>query len=562
MNELTVAEAVVRVFNREEVPFVAGVPGGGLMEILDSMYKDPKSRFILVRHEQSASFMAHGYARVQGKPAVCMASRGGGAANMAIGIWGSFVESTPMVAITGQVGTKFLDRGAFEEADVNEFMRPITKWSRQVPTADRVPEYLEEAFRVCQTGRPGPAHLAIPFDFPAQKIREEFVEGICYTKPSNEVYPSPKLVEAAASLLLDSLKPVMIVGGGVISARASQEALDLAEFLTMPVVTTWQRKPMDERHDLVMGNMGVAGTSPSATVLREADVVLAVGCRFSEMSTEQYQLKFGPKTKVIHIDIDPNVIGKVVPVSIGIVAHAKIALRQLTDLIKARLAELGLKRKNEERLAELKRLKRSWIEELQSRNFDAEPIIIARVVTDLRDFLGEGDAVVLDSGNFIHDSSWYFTSYNPWNYIYPTGGLMGFGLPGAMGVKLALPNSRVVCLAGDGGFSMTVQELETALRENIPVVCVVLNNMCLGNIKVRQKLKFNSRFIGCDFTPPQNFALIAQGFGAYGERVTKPADIKPALDRAFSSGRVAVIDVVIDPNDISQAQAGRCWWKV
>ena len=187
-------------------------------------------------------------------------------------------------------------------------------------------------------------------------------------------------------------------------------------------------------------------------------------------------------------------------------------------------------------------------------------VVLARVINDLRDFLDENDAMVLDSGNFIHDSTLFFKGYKPHNYIFGTGGLMGFGLPGSLGVKLALPQSKVVCLAGDGGFSMTVQEIETALREDIPVVCVILNNYCLGNIKVRQKLKSNQRYIGCDFTRPQDFAMIARGFGAYGETVTKPGDMKSALDKAFKSKKVSVLDVILDPDDLSEMQSGKNWW--
>lgn len=557
MGEVTVAKALVETFKKEEVPFVAGVPGGGTMEIMDCMYNDPNSRYILVRHEQSASLMAHGYGRVTGKPAVCIASRCGGAANMSMGVWGSHVESTPMVAITTHVSSKFLNRGAFEEGDIREFMKPITKWSEQAPRSDKVIEYTNEAFRVCQTGRPGPAHLTIPLDFPAHKIDESFINQRGSTRTDCTIYPDPDKIAQAANLLLEASKPAMIVGGGLISAQASGEAMSLAKLLTMPIAHTWQRKPVDEREDLSVGSIGVVGSKPSAMVLKEADVVLVVGCRFSEMSTEQYRLNFPETTKIIHIDVDPNVIGKIIPVSLGIVSDARVALRSLALYISSQLkGEV----KNIERLADIRAWKNAWSEELNSTFFDGEPIIIPKVIKDLRQFLGEDDALVLDSGNFIHDTSLYFQSYQPNNYIYGTGGLMGFGLPGALGVKLALPESKVVCLAGDGGFSMTVQEIETALRENIPVVCVVLNNYCLGNIKVRQKLKLQQRYIGVDFAKPQDFAMIARGFGAFAETVTKPQDIKPALNRAFKSKKVAVLDVIIDPDDISERQSGGNWW--
>lgn len=551
-DEISVSDAVIEAIAREEVPFVAGLPGSGVMDFFDTLYRRGAPRFVLVRHEQVGAHMALGYAELTGRPAVMMVSRSPGASNAVIGVQAAFVEGSPMVLISSHVNSPARGLGAFQEIDLESMFRPITKWSVMASVPERVPEIVQEAFRVAVSGRPGPVHVCIPKDFAFQRVRCRL------SPPSSAVLgvaaPSAAGVREAASLLEAAERPVIIAGGGVTKAGAGELVLELADRLGAAVANTWEKKAVREDHPLCVANIGRGGSTASAAVLHEADVVLALGVRFSEFATEDYRMRFDPDQRLIQVDIDPACVGRVYPVAVGIVADVVATVRELM----ARLPEGEPPRRPAWREAVADHRER-WRRQLDAVDWDARPIVSGRAIRELRNVLDREAVVTTDSGNFNYWLERHFEATTPGAYIYPAGaGPMGCGLPAAMGIKLAFPERQVVAVAGDGGFVMTMQDLETCVREGINVVVVVLNNFGYGNIKIRQQTQFEGRLIGCEYGNP-DFAALARLFGAWGERVTEPEDLQGALRRALDAGTPAVVDVHVDPEEICTATIDE-WW--
>lgn len=550
---MTGAEAVVEIFRQEKVPFVAGIPGSGVMDYLDVLYRTGAPRFILVRHEQVAAHMALGYAELTGQPAVVLVSRSPGASNTVIGVQAASVEGSPMVLLSSHVASTARGLGAFQEIDLESLFRPITKMSVEVRSATRVPEVLQEAFRVATSGRPGPVHVSIPLDFPNAEV------SVTLSPPSAVVLgrlgPNPVALDQAAELLAASERPVIVAGGGVTKAGAAGMVLTLADLLGAAVANTWEKKAVVEDHPLVVGNIGRGGSGASAAALREADVVLAIGVRFSEFATEDYRMQFTATQRLIQVDIDPATVGRVYPVTVGMAADAEVVLEAIVARLKPSVDPTG-HQKWRARIAELRDC---WERQIDDLDYDARPIASARVVRDLRAATTRDAVLCTDSGNFNYFLARYYPSTSPGAYLYPAGaGPMGCGLPAAMGVKAAFPERQVVAVAGDGGFAMTMQDLETCVREHIDVVVVVMNNFAYGNIKLRQQLKFGNRLIGSDLTNP-DFGELARLFGAHGETVTDPDQLRPAFDRALTAGRPAVIDVHVNPEEMAMATVDN-WW--
>lgn len=548
----TVAEAVVEVLRREQVPFVAGLPGSGVMEYLDALARNGTPPFVLVRHEQVAAHMALGYAELTNRPAVVLVSRSPGASNTVIGVQAAFLEGTPLVLLSSHVSSGARGLGAFQEADLEALFRPITKSSVAVSSSDRVIEVVEEAFRIAVSGRPGPVHVSIPLDFPAQAVVPRFSVPSRYLLGRS--IPASDGLLSAAALLAASERPVIVAGGGVTRAGAGERVLRLADLLGAAVTNTWEKKAVREDHPLSTGNIGRGGTSASSRVLHEADVILALGVRFSEAATDDYRMRLDPTQQLIQVDIDAACIGRVFPVSVGLAADAGETVERLIEELNG--ARTALREKWRARVASLRE---RWRRQIEAVDWDRVPIISPRVVRDLRSVLAPDAVLTVDSGNFNYWVQRYFAGTAAGTYIYPAGtGTMGAGLPAAMGIKLACPERQVVAVAGDGGFLMTMQDLETCVREHINVVAVVMNNFAFGNIKIRQQTKFAGRLIGCEFDNP-DFAAAARLFGAVGERVVEPGQLKPALERALAADAPAVIDVHVDPDEICTATVEQ-WW--
>ena len=547
------AEAVVAIMEQEHVPFVAGIPGSGVMDYLDVLYRTASPRYILVRHEQVAVHMALGYAELSARPAVVLVSRSPGASNTVIGVQAAAVEGSPMVLLSSHVASTARGLGAFQEIDLESVFRPITKMSVEVRAATRVPEVLQEAFRVATSGRPGPVHVSIPLDFPHTEVSGAFAPPSATIQ--GRLAPHPAALVKAVDLLAAAARPVIVAGGGVTKAGAAGEVLALADLLGAAVTNTWEKKAVVDDHPLAVGNIGRGGSGSSAAALHRADVVLAVGVRFSEFATEDYRMQFSSDQQLIQIDVDPATVGRVYPVAVGMAADASLALEAIIDRLKPVVDPAG----HQEWRAEVARMRDDWQREIDDIDYDARPIASARVVRDLRAVTVKDAVICADSGNFNYFLARYYPATAPGAYLYPAGaGPMGCGLPAAMGVKAAFPDRQVVAVAGDGGFAMTMQDLETCVREHLDVVTVVMNNFAYGNIKLRQQRKFGNRLIGSELSNP-DFGELAKLFGAHGETVTDPDELLSALERALGAGKAAVLDVHVDPEEMATATVDE-WW--
>lgn len=552
MARMTVAEFVARTLAREEVGFVAGVPGSGLMEILDTLDREGGVRLVQVRHEQVAALMAVGYGKAARRPAVCVGTRSPGGTNLVMGVTAAFIESVPLVCITGQVPTKYRWKGAFEEADLAEVFRPITKFSVEVQRADRVPDVLWEALRLAQTGRPGPVHVSIPYDLAKVEIQAEVLEPEQY-RPLHPPAPDARSLDRAAAVLREARRPVLIAGGGVWMGGASAVAVRLAELLGAPVVSTWQKKPVAETYPLALGTTGYGGSAAAAFALRYADAILAVGTRLWDRTTDEFTFQPAPGARLVHVDIDPAVVGRNYRVDVGVVGDARLALEGLVERLAGRV------RPDPEWAERCRRAKAAWEERLRRRPAGGRPVRPWDVVRALRRVTDDATCLVTDSGSYIHYAAQYFSARQPGVYFNPNSGSMGFGLAGGLGVQLARPQSRVVVLAGDGGFLMTVQDLETAVRENLPVVCVVLNNFAYGSIHTRQKAYYGGREVWSRLQNP-DFVRLAQAFGVWAVRVEEGEELEGALRAALEAGRPALVEVrsedVAEESPLLQR-----WWE-
>jgi acetolactate synthase I/II/III large subunit len=534
----------VEALRREGVRHIFGLPGTTIMHLIDAAGQQPGLRYISARHEQVAAFMADGYARASGEIGVCLASRGPGAANLAIGIHNARAESVPVLALVGQVSDEIYYRDAFEEMDLVRFFEPITKWSAEIHVAARIPELLQRAVRTARSGRPGPVLVSIPLDVQAAEAEASYQPRFLPSRPA----PQDGDAEEAAGRLAAAERPVAILGGGLAGRGHDASLIGLAECLQIPVVTTWLRKnvfPNDS--PLFCGSLGYGAVSATDDLVRDADVVLAIGCRFSEFTTGRWTL-VPPGAALIQVDIDPGVLGQYYVPALGICADAAAATSAILAAAQAQPPDRRAQRRRGDRAAAARQ---AYLE--QVRMPAAPPgsptVSSAALITALRAVLGGTRAVLVQDapslGTWIHR---YLDFTEPGTFYASAGGSMGWGVPAAMGMQLARPDDRIITVSGDGSFWMVAQDLETAVREDLPVVTVINNNFSFGNTRDRQRTAHDGRYVGVFYGNP-DFAAYARLLGAHGERVTADAGLRPALDRALASGRPAVVDVIQDRHE-------------
>lgn len=528
------ARLVVDTLAAEGVRQVYGLPGTTIMDVLDAFGAQDRVRYLSVRHEQVAAFMADGYARATGEPGVCLGSRGPGALNMATAVGNAYDESIPMVVLIGQVAGDIAGRAAFEELDVLAAYAPVTKWAVEVPRADRIPELVQRAFRAAVSGRPGPVLVSLPLDV----LKDEVTARPGRRFRAGLPRPAAGDVAAAARVLGAAERPVLIVGGGVRSHDPAVVAL--AGALGGPVVTTWSRKdrfPND--HAQFMGALGAGAFAGTERAVRESDAVVALGCRFSEFTTKRWTL-LPDDAPLVHADIDPAELGKVYVPAVGMPADAGLAAADLA-------AALGPVPYD-----------RAWLDGLREEYAAAcepalpartSPVSAAHLTAALRDLLARTDATLLvdapSTGPWIQR---HIGFTRPGRYVASGGGAMAWGFPAAMGMVAAGTDRPVICLSGDGSFWMVAQDLETAVRERIPVITVVADNFSYGNTRDRQRTAHGARYLGVFYDNP-DLAEFARLHGAHGERVTDAAELPAALDRAVAAGRPAIVDVVQDVHE-------------
>lgn len=548
-NHFTGSHSLLRSLEHEGVEVVFGVPGGAILPAYDPLLDSP-IRHVLARHEQGAGHMAEGYAMATGRVGVVFATSGPGATNLITPLQNAKMDSTPLVAITGQVGTSAIGSDAFQEAHTTGLAMHCTKHSYLVTSADEIPDIIHEAFHLASTGRPGPVLVDFPKDVlnAVTEWRTPTLSGLPGYKPTREGHP--RQVKAAVEMIEASSRPVLYVGGGVIRAGATPELVALAEAANVPVVTTLMgRGAFPDSHRLALGMPGMHGVYAATTAMQKADLLIAIGVRFDDRVTGDVA-SFAPGAKVIHVDVDPAEIGKVRRADIPIVGDARSVLTAMVERVTERRVE-GPAPGRADWFAQL----RDWQEThpLSYSQGPDGPIKAQYFIERLHAITG-GDAVVT-SGVGQHQmwASHFWQFEKPLSWINSGGlGTMGFAVPAAVGAKIARPDEVVFAIDGDGCFQMTAQELITATTENIPIKVAVLNNGAYGMVQQWQKLFYDGRISASDLgTTVPDYPKLAEAMGCVGLRVTHPDEVDIAIEKALSiEDRSVVIEVVIDPEEM------------
>jgi acetolactate synthase-1/2/3 large subunit len=546
--KMTGAQALVESLRREGVEVIFGYPGGSLLPIYDVLYDVKDIRHILVRHEQGAAHAADGYARASGKVGVCMATSGPGATNLVTGIATAYMDSVPMVAITGQVPTFAIGKDAFQEADITGITMPITKHNYLVNDAAMVPRVVKEAFYIAHTGRPGPVLIDFPRDVQQAELEFRYPESVDLPGYRPVTAGHVKMIERAAELIDGAQRPVIYAGGGIIAADAQAELIALAERADMPVTTTLLAKGgFPETHPLFLGMPGMHGTAYANFALHEADVILAVGTRFDDRVTGKLDM-FARNARFIHVDIDPAEIGKNVSAVLPIVGDAKNVLGALVKKVSAN--------KHPEWRATIEQWRKQYPMGWKGDGLKPQYIIqeIHRAT--------EGKAIIATEvgQNQMWAAQWYPCT-EPRQFITSGGlGTMGYGFPAAIGAQVARPDRVVWDIAGDGSIQMNIQEMATAVANKLPVKIAVLNNGYLGMVRQWQTLFFKNRLSYTDLavgTP--DLVKLAEAYGAVGIRVTEESEVRGAIEKAMSvDDRPCLIDFMIvrDENVMPMVPAG------
>ncbi len=557
---LTGGQIVYEYLKKEKVPYIVGIPGHGCLPLLDAFVGKGDVKPIMVKHEQAAAHLADGYYRASGKPLAVFTSVGPGACNTVTGVATAYVDSSAMIVLTGSVQTYMFGRGILQEierkhwSDFWRVIEPVVKRSWQVTRVDQLPRVLTQAFKLALGGRPGPVHIDLPVDIQAEAADVEILEPEQH-RPEGRQRGDANQIKRAARLLLSAKRPAIIAGGGVITSGADGELKELAEFLGAPVLTTFRgmsKGVFPEDHPLYGFYPGHASPIGNA-ISTKSDVLLVVGSRLRDETTGSFTAGVAlnvPPTKVLHIDLDINEIGKNVPTEVGILGDAKAVLSDLLDVLKSHSKKRSYRQT--EYFKEVQALRRQWEEELEEQR-SLDPMSIARVLKEVRTFL-EREAIVISSAGLpqelVHQQ---LPMYLPRTYISSGGySTMGFGIPAAIGAKLASPKRQVLAIEGDGSFLMTGEEMTTAYQYGLPIVVLVLNNF--GWISIRdhqlrqhgEKRSIATEFVdrnGRLYSP--DFVKLADAYSCYGERVRKPEEIRPALRRAFQSGKPAIVEAIV-----------------
>ncbi len=533
------ADILMHCLQKEGVEVVFGYPGGAVLPIYDALYDSP-IRHILVRHEQGAAHAADGYARASGKVGVCIATSGPGATNLVTGIATAYMDSIPMVCLTGQVASSLIGKDAFQEADITGITLPITKHNYQLERTEDLARVIKEAFYIARTNRPGPVVVDLPKDLMAKVI--DFVDD---DEPVNiRGYRVMKGVNAgqiisAAEMINQAQKPVIYAGGGVIAANGADELKELAEKARIPVTTTLMGMgAFPGTNYLSLGMLGMHGTRYANYAIGECDVLIAVGVRFDDRVTGKLET-FAPNAKVIHIDIDAAEIGKNKGVDIPIVGDVKEAIQALLPRIEAR-----------EELGEWHEMIARWKDEAPLRyGSPSEGRIMPQHIIEKLFDITKGEAIITTEvgQNQMWACQWYLYKH-PRSFISSGGlGTMGYGFPAAIGAKLACPDKKVIDIAGDGSIQMNIQELGTAVQYKIPIVICILNNQYLGMVRQWQELFHEGRYSYTDMSHQPDFVKLAEAYGAVGMRIDRTEDVEKALLEALEvTDRPVIIDFQVE----------------
>ncbi|MDA4137077.1 MAG: biosynthetic-type acetolactate synthase large subunit [Thaumarchaeota archaeon] len=535
------ARAIVEALEREKVEYIFGMPGGASLPLYDALW-DSKIKHVLVRHEQIGAHMADAYGRVSRRAGVCTATSGPGATNLVTGIATAFADSSPVVAITGQVPKVMTGKNGFQETDVVGLLTPITKYTLQPLSAAEIPSAIKKGFYIAQTGRPGPVLIDVPKDVQQEEVEITFPESI-QIRGYRSSYPVDRQdIERAADMLARAERPVLFGGGGIRIADASLKFTAIAELLMAPVITTLQGKgTFPEDHPLSVGPIGMHGRAEANKIVQECDLLLAVGVRFSDRSTGTFH-EFAPEAKIIHIDADPTEFNKNKLVDLSILGDANEVLALLYDALVRRLI------RKDENNAWLKHLNqvREELKGIPAYKDSYAELSGPKIVKMMRSILPPESILTTGVGRHQMWCEIHYKVLRPRTWITSTGlGTMGFGLPAALGAKFAAPDVPVVDFDGDGSFVMTEQALATAVEEKLPVVSVIVNDRSLGMVEQWQRLMYNRRFIGIRFQNIPDFVKLAQAYGVQGRTVGSLQEFGNALKEGLKSDSPSVVEVPV-----------------
>ena len=552
MELLSGADMVVRSLADEGVKYIYGYPGGALLHVYDAIFRQKEVTHILVRHEQAATHMADGYARATGKPGVALVTSGPGATNTITGIATAYMDSIPMVVISGQVPSAFIGSDMFQEVDMVGISRPIVKHSFLVKRAEDIPEVIRKAFHIAQTGRPGPVVVDIPKDITdlSKKYEYSYPDKVKIRSYNPPAKGHNGQIRKAVELLMQAKRPIIYAGGGVILGQAASQLTRLAKELNVPVTNTLNGLggfPGSDRQ--FVGMLGMHGSYCANMAMHHSDLILAVGARFDDRVTNN-TAKFCPDARIVHIDIDPASISKTITADVPIVGPVDAVL----DGMLKQLADYP----GQQDLDALESWWRQLDEWRDSRGSlfpydkgDGRVLRPQQVIETLYDVTGGDAFVTSDVGQHQMFAAQYYRFNKPNRWINSGGlGTMGFGLPAAMGIKLNFPDQDVACVTGEGSIQMNIQELSTCLQYDLNVKIINVNNQALGMVRQWQDMQYDSRYSHSYMESLPDFVKLAESYGHVGMKVNSPAELRPAMEEAFSlKDRLVFMDIQVDPNE-------------
>ncbi|MFN7065763.1 MAG: biosynthetic-type acetolactate synthase large subunit [Aquificaceae bacterium] len=543
------ADIVIETLKEEGVEVIFGHPGGAIMEVYDALYRDGGIRHILARHEQGAGHMAEGYAKATGRVGVAMSTSGPGATNLVTAIADAYMDSVPVVFITGQVPTHLIGNDAFQEVDIVGITRPITKHNFLVKRIEDLPLILRQAFYIARTGRPGPVLVDIPKDI-TQKLSHVKIPSLEEVKESLPGYRphiegNLQQIKKALRLIMEAKRPVLYVGGGAVQSEAQRELVELAEMMKIPANTTNMGKgAFPENHPLALHMLGMHGTYYANMAVYNCDLLIAVGARFDDRVTGKVE-EFAPQAKIIHIDIDPASISKNIVVDVPIVGDVKIVLRKLLEEIRREGAKALYPEERQKWVEQIE----GWKKQYPLTYSKSDKVIKPQYVIEQIYHATKGEAIIATGvGQHQMWSAMFYRYSFPRQFINSGGlGTMGFGFPAGIGVKVGRPEKEVFVIDGDGSFMMTMQELITAVQYKVPVKVAIINNGYLGMVRQWQELFYERRYSEVDLSVQPDFVKLAEACGAVGFRAEKPSEVRDIIEEALKvQDRPVLMDFRVD----------------
>ena len=553
MELLSGADMVVRALADEGVEYIYGYPGGALLHVYDAIFKQKAFTHVLVRHEQAAAHMADGYARATGKPGVALVTSGPGATNTITGIATAYMDSIPMVVISGQVPSAFIGSDMFQEVDMVGISRPIVKHSFLVKRAQDIPAVFKKAFYLAQTGRPGPVVIDIPKDVtdPGQKFEYQYPESIKIRSYNPPAKGHNGQIRKAVNLLLKAQKPMIYAGGGIVSGKASEQLTTLARRLNLPVTNTLMGLGGYPGTDpQFLGMPGMHGSFCANNAMHHSDLILALGVRFDDRVTNKIS-KFCPNAKVIHVDIDPASISKTIPADIPIVGPVAAVLETILSQLDEMNAQL-----DREAMACWWQQINNWRDSqgglFPYEKSDSGILKPQQVIETLYDLTKDDDIFITsDVGQHQMFAAQHYRFDRPNRWINSGGlGTMGFGMPAAMGIKLSFPDTTVACVTGEGSIQMNIQELSTCMQYDLNLKIINVNNHALGMVRQWQDMNYDSRYSHSYMDSLPDFVKLAEAYGHVGMTISNPSELRPAMEEAFvMKDRLVFMDIQVDPSE-------------